>query len=193
MSAEGPGLTAPRTPLPAPEPVAPAQRVAGLLGTVLVVAGLVGFAVDASWTTGHGIDGGRLAGLEVNGWHDLVHLASGALLLAGLGSNARARAVCRLFGLTYLVVTILGLADGQDVLGLLPVNPADNVLHALLALVALWAAARSKDRRDPLARERVVVSEDPGGRVVGPGSGHVGGPRSIGPRIDRRLPVKKHP
>lgn len=181
------------TPQLAPQPVAPAQVVAGVLGTVLVVAGLIGLAVDASWTTGAGIDGDRVLGLEVNGWHNVVHAASGLLLLAGLGSNRRARTVCRLFGLTYLVVTIVGLADGDDILGLFPVNPADNVLHALLALVALWAAAVSKDRRDIVGRDRVVVAErDPGARVVGPGSGHVGGPRAIQPRIDRRLPVKKH-
>lgn len=181
-------------PQPAPTPVAPAQVVAGVLGAALVVAGLLGLAVDASFETGAGIDGDRLVGLEVNGWHNLVHLASGLLLLTGLGSNERARKVCTLFGLTYLVVTIVGLADGDDILGLLPVNAADNVLHAVLALVALWAAKRSKDRRDIVARDRVVVPERSADeRIVGPGSGHVGGPRSIQPRIDRRLPVKKHP
>lgn len=184
-------MSAPR---PVPQPAAPAQTFAGVAGALLVLVGLIGFAVDSSFHTGQHTDGHHLLGLEVNGWHNVVHVASGLLLLAGLGSNARARRVCGLFGLTYLVVTIVGLADGSDVFGLFPVNPADNVLHALLALGALWAAARSKDRRDPLARDRVVVPErDVDARVVGPGSGHVGGPRAIQPRIDRRLPVKQHP
>lgn len=184
-------MTAPRR---FPEPVAPARVFAGVVGTVLLVAGLIGLAVDTSFHTGGDIDGHRLLGLEVNGWHNLVHLASGLLLLAGLGSNRRARRVCRLFGFTYLIVTIVGLADGNDLFGLLPINAADNVLHAALVLVALWAAAVSKDRRDIVARDRVVVAErDTGERIVGPGSGHVGGPRAIGPRIDGRLPVKKHP
>lgn len=176
-----------------PQPAAPAQVVAGVLGIVLVAAGLVGLAVDASFDTG-AVQGDRLLGLEVNGWHNVVHAASGLLLLAGLGSNGRARKVCRLFGLAYVVVTIVGLADGSDVFGLMPVNAADNVLHALLAIVALWAAALSKDKRDIVARDRVVVAapHDPT-QVVGPGSGHVGGPRSIQPRIDRRLPQKRHP
>jgi hypothetical protein len=182
------------TPQPAPTPVAPAQIVAGVLGPVLLVAGLVGLAVDSSFASGAGLDGDRLLGLEVNGWHNLVHIVSGLLLLVGLGSNSRARKVCRLFGVSYLVVTIVGLADGDDLFGLLPVNPADNVLHALLALVALWAAALSKDKRDIVAKDRVLIpARDNGDRIVGPGSGHVGGPRAIQPRIDRRLPVKKHP
>jgi hypothetical protein len=178
----------------APQPIAPALIVAGVLGTVLVVAGLIGLAVDTSFHTGAGINGHTLLGLEVNGWHNVVHIASGLLLLAGLGSNGRARSVCKLFGLTYLVVTIVGLADGNDLFGLFPVNAEDNVLHALLAIVALWAAALSKDKRNQLERDRVLIPErDSGSRIVGPGTGHVGGPRAIGPRIDRRLPVKKHP
>lgn len=177
-----------------PEPVAPAQIFAGVVGAILLVAGLIGLAVDTSFHTGGHLDGHRLLGLEVNGWHNVVHIASGLLLLIGLGSNRRARSVCKLFGLTYLVVTIVGLADGSDIFGLFPVNPADNVLHAVLALGALWAARRSKDKRDVLTRDRVVVEErDVGARVVGPGSGHVGGPRAIQARIDRRLPVKRHP
>ena len=91
-------------------------------------------------------------------------------------------------------MTIVGLADGDDLFGLLPVNPADNVLHAVLALLALWAARLSKDKRDQVGKDRIVIAErDPDERVVGPGSGHVGGPRAIQPRIDRRLPVKRHP
>lgn len=181
-------------PQPAPQPAAPAQIVAGVLGAVLVVAGLVGLAVDGSFDTGAGINGDRLLGLEVNGWHNIVHGASGLLLLVGLGSNNRARKVCKLFGLTYLVVAIVGFADGNDLFGLLPVNTADNILHAVLAVVALWAAKLSKDRRDIVAKDRVVIAErETGERIVGPGSGHVGGPRAIQPRIDRRLPVKKHP
>ena len=81
-------MTAPQ---PAPQPVAPAQVVAGVLGAVLVLAGLIGFGADGSFESGAGLDGDTLLGLEVNGWHNVVHIASGLLLLAGLGSNARSR------------------------------------------------------------------------------------------------------
>jgi hypothetical protein len=37
-------------------------------------------------------------------------------------------------------VTIIGLIDGNDVLGLIPVNPADNILHLLLSLLGIASA-----------------------------------------------------
>jgi hypothetical protein len=47
------------------------------------------------------------------------------------------------------VVTVIGLIDGNDVLGLIPINPADNVLHILLTIAALAAGLSSdRDRRD---------------------------------------------
>src|SRR4051794_7919329 len=100
------------------QPATPARVVAGVLGATLVVAGLIGLTVDTSFDTGSGIDGDRLLGLEVNGWHNIIHLASGLLLLVGLASNRLARKVCRLFGVTYLLVTVVGLVDGEDVFGL---------------------------------------------------------------------------
>lgn len=192
MAAEAP--TTPMRHQLAPQPLVPAQVVAGVLGLVLVVAGLIGLAVDSTFETGSSVQGSRLLGLEVNGWHNVVHIASGLLLLSGVGSRKAARGVCRLFGVAYIVVTIAGIAGGNDAFGLIPINAADDVLHGVLAFVALWAAALSKDKRAILDRDRVVVHEptDPT-RVVGPGSGHVGGPRAIQARIDRRLPQKQHP
>jgi hypothetical protein len=190
MSAEGPGPTAPRRPIAAPPPTAPAQVFAVVVGLVLVVAGAIGFAVDSSFHTGGHVEGHRLLGLEVNGWHNLVHLATGLLLLAGAGSRSSARAVCRLFGIGYLVVTIAGIAGGSDAFGLIPINPADDVLHAVLAFGALLAAHGSKERRDAVARDRVLIGARDAPAVVGPGSGHVGGPRVNARRIDSRLPLK---
>jgi hypothetical protein len=43
---------------------------------------------------------------------------------------------------------IIGLVDGEDVLGLFPVNPADNVLHIVLT-VAAFAAALARDPSVP--------------------------------------------
>jgi len=176
------------------QPVAPAQIVAGVLGVTLIAAGLAGLAVDSSFATGADLRSGRLLIFDVNGWHDVVHLATGLLLLGGVGDNRRARSVCRLFGLGYIVVTIAGLAGGDHAFGLIPINAPDDVLHVVLALVALGAAAVSKDWRDSIARHQVVMPDPDGARqVVGPGSGHVGGPRVTQPRVDRRLPHRRHP
>ena len=74
---------------------------------------------------------------EVNGIHNLVHIASGLVLLAAFGRRAPARTVAIAFGLVYGVVTIIGLVDGEDVLGLFPVNWADHVLHAALSALGV--------------------------------------------------------
>jgi hypothetical protein len=121
----------------------PAQVYALTFGAVLLAVGVIGFAIDASFDTGSGVQGDELILFEVNGWHNLVHIASGALGLALAGSRAGARAFALGFalgfGAVYLVVTIWGFADGSSVLSLIPVNAADNFLH--LAIAALGLAA----------------------------------------------------
>lgn len=124
----------------------PAQIYAYAVGGVLLLVGLIGFAADSAFDTGHGIDGGKLLGIfEVNGIHNLVHILSGLLLLAVAPKRATARYGVIAFGLVYGLVTLIGLIDGQDVLGLIPVNPADNVLHIALTAAALLAGFLSSD------------------------------------------------
>jgi len=118
----------------------PAQWFALVGGATLVVVGILGFFVDNSFETGGSIDGDTLIGFEVNGVHNLVHIASGLLLLSGVRRNRWARRVCLIFGATYGLVTIIGLINGETVLDVIPVNPADNVLHIGLTVAALVAA-----------------------------------------------------
>jgi hypothetical protein len=126
----------------------PAQWYCLLAGAALLVAGLAGFLADASFDTGDGIEGGSLIGFEVNGIHNLVHVASGLLLLAAFRRRDTARAVAIAFGATYALVALIGLIDGDDVLGLLPINSADNALHVGLALIGLvlGLVSRNADR-----------------------------------------------
>ena len=79
----------------------------------------------------------------MNGWHNVVHLLSGLVLLALQRRRGPARAGALAFGLTYVLVSIIGIADGDNVLGLIPVNAADNVLHPILALLGLGAGFAS--------------------------------------------------
>ena len=121
-----------------------AQLFAYLTGAVLVLMGLIGFIADSSFNTGNGIDGDKLLGIfEINGIHNLVHIASGLFLLAVAPKRATARVGVLAFGAIYGLVTLIGLIDGEDVLGLLPVNPADNVLHIALTAAALLAGVMS--------------------------------------------------
>ena len=48
------------------------------------------------------------------------------------------------FGAVYGVVTLWGLIDGNNVLGLIPVNGADNMLHLLIAAAGIAAGLASR-------------------------------------------------
>jgi hypothetical protein len=118
----------------------PAQMYALVFGATLLLVGIIGFAVNADFDTGSKVGtGDKLIVFEVNGWHNLVHIASGLVGLAMFRRNDTARLYALGFGAVYLLVTIIGFADGSDVIGLIPVNGADNVLH--LAIAALGIAA----------------------------------------------------
>lgn len=93
--------------------------------------------------------------LSVNGWHDVVHLATGLLLL--VGSRGAARLTAGLFGLVYVAVAIWGFAigDGHSIFSIVPVNTADNVLHTLLGVTGLTVyAAAAGPTRAPAAHAR---------------------------------------
>jgi hypothetical protein len=115
----------------------PAQMYCLAAGATLLLAGILGFIADSSFDTGNAVQGDKLVLFEVNGWHNLVHILSGLVLLAAYRRWDTARNVAIGFGLVYGVVTIIGLIDGEDVLGLLPVNGADNVLHIALSALGL--------------------------------------------------------
>jgi len=131
----------------------PAQWYCLIAGLLLLLAGIFGLISDSDFDTGDGVDGDLFLGFEVNGIHNLIHIASGVVLLAASRKRASARAVALAFGAVYGVVAIIGLVDGSDVLGLFPINPADNVLHVALSALGLIAGAISSGddrRRDAL-------------------------------------------
>lgn len=120
----------------------PAQVYALVIGLTLVVAGIVGFFYNASFSTGDGTERDAVLGiLDVNAWHNLVHIASGAIGLAVASSYGGARTYAIAFGAVYLVVTLLGFiaGDGEEIFNLIPVNTEDNVLHLLIGISGIGA------------------------------------------------------
>jgi len=134
----------------------PAQWYCLLVGLSLLLAGALGFLADASFDVGTGADGDRLGnadgqlqgdgflGFEVNAWHNIVHLVSGLVLLAAFRRRGPAKAVALAFGVVYGLVAIIGLIDGGDVLGIIPVNGADNVLHIALSALGILTSLMSR-------------------------------------------------
>src|SRR4051794_41232942 len=106
----------------------PAQAFCALVGPILVLAGILGFLGNSDF--GGPDQRGTFLGLDVNGWHNLVHIATGVLLLAGVPSATVARAICAIFGGTYAVVAGPGLLRRSEGLGLIPNDGAGNELHA---------------------------------------------------------------
>lgn len=126
----------------------PARLYATLVGGALVVAGIVGFFYSASFETDNQLAAEPILGiLDVNGWLNLVHIATGLVGLAAAGYAARTYALA--FGLIYLVVAIWGFTQTTegtgDLLGLIPVNTENNFLHLILGLTGLAAGAATPD------------------------------------------------
>lgn len=99
------------------------------LGVVLTLVGVLGFVPGIA-------PGGQLLGVfMVDSLHNVVHLLTGILGL--LLAKSAGKAYLKGLGVVYLVVTVLGFAQGS-VLGLIMVNTADNVLHLVLAALGLY-------------------------------------------------------
>jgi hypothetical protein len=121
----------------------PARLYATLVGGTLVVAGIIGFFYDASFDAGNSIQSDEVFGiLAVNGWHNLVHILTGAIGLLVAGYAAREYALG--LGVVYLVVALLGFihlggGDTDSILKLVPVNTEDNLLHLILGVLGVGA------------------------------------------------------
>jgi hypothetical protein len=127
----------------------PAQVYALVIGLTLVVAGVAGFFYNASFSTGDGSERDALLGiLDVNGWHNILHIASGAIGLFVAGSYGGARVYALGLGVVYLIVTLLGFiaGDGEEILNLIPVNTEGNFLHLLIGIAGIGAGLATPAR-----------------------------------------------
>jgi Domain of unknown function (DUF4383) len=131
----------------------PAQLYALVVGAVLLIAGVIGFVYSASFGSPGEVDA-VFGILDVNAWHNIVHIATGALGLLLFRTAAREYALG--LGAVYIVVAIWGfiIGDGESILGFIPVNTEDNILHAAIGLTGLAAG---------LASPRTVTRPAPGG------------------------------
>ncbi len=115
------------------------QKLAWVFGIVLLLVGILGYVPGIT-------SNGLLLGLfMVDGLHNIIHLLTGLLAVgAAWGTGAYSRLYFKVFGVVYGLVTILGFIQGDNVLGLFMVNTMDNLLHLVIAAVALWAGFFAK-------------------------------------------------
>lgn len=114
-----------------------------VLGAGLVAFGALGF-VSAMAPTG------RLLGVfALDAPHNALHLLTGlaALAVARMPKRAHAWYGTAVVSIVYGVVTTLGFAQHDTILGLMRVTSADNLLHLVIALAALVVVMLAEYRR----------------------------------------------
>jgi hypothetical protein len=94
-----------------------------ILGVLFVAAGIVAL----------------ILGDEANRYHHLLHLGTGLVALyVGFGRPpGTARMFCRIFGVAYLVLGVLGLLLGHIEVGPLHLAFGDHMFHVVLGAVVL--------------------------------------------------------
>jgi hypothetical protein len=116
----------------------PARLYATLVGGTLVIAGIIGFFYSSSFGSPGGVDA-VFGILDVNGWHNVVHIVTGGLGLLAAGYAARQYALG--LGVVYIAIAVWGfiIGDGHSILGFIPVNTEDNFLHLILGVLGVAA------------------------------------------------------
>jgi hypothetical protein len=139
----------------------PNRLLAFTFGGVYVLVGLLGFFwVNGVPFAGPGDGTNAILGLfEVNPLHNVVHLLIGAaLLIAGAGTAASAKAANSTVGAVYLLLGIVGFFltapdGGRSPINFLSLNVPDHILHLATAFLLL-ATGLGADRGATRASEQ---------------------------------------
>jgi hypothetical protein len=109
-----------------------AKTVAAIVGIAFLAVGILGFFPNPVISPT-----GFFAVYTAN---NVVHLVSGAVLLAGVYSSLGAEMALKMVGVVYALIAFLDWAiDGPMPLGLVTMDPMDYWLHVALAVVILGA------------------------------------------------------
>jgi uncharacterized protein (UPF0333 family) len=129
----------------------PAQLYALIFGAVLTVAGIVGFFYNSEFTSDKSVRDAVFGILDVNGWHNVVHIATGVIGLFVAASYASSRGYALALGAIYIAVAIWGfiIGDGNSILSIIPVNTEDNILHLLIGIAGIAAGTATPAVADP--------------------------------------------
>jgi hypothetical protein len=132
----------------------PAQLYALIFGALLTVAGIIGFFYNSDFTSNKAVRDAVFGLLDVNGWHNVVHILTGVLGLIVAASYSSARVYAFVLGVTYIVVAIWGfiIGDHNSILSIIPVNTPDNVLHLFIGAAGIAAGMATPAVADPTTR-----------------------------------------
>jgi hypothetical protein len=141
---------------PVTAPPSASRLYALVAGVLLCLLGVAGFFYDSSFDTGSGLASDYLAGtLLVNGWRNVIYIATGLALVALAPRAPRPAALA--VGALYLALGIWGLAETErgigSILDALPLGDRDNVFHLILGGLGIGAVLFDGGR--PKVPERI--------------------------------------
>src|SRR5687767_1472526 len=117
----------------------PAQLFCLAGGALLLGRGIFGFAfLDSDFST------------PGEGWHHLIHLASGIALMGAFALGAEAARVAAIaFGIGYTSLAVAGVLEGDTAFGLIGADVADKLFHTVVGLASLAAGLASRRPAQP--------------------------------------------
>lgn len=145
----------------------PVQKAALVFGIVFLVVGVAGFIpglttnLDAILFAGHESEALLLGVFQVSILHNLVHVLYGVVGLAAATGFAFSKNFLIWGGAVYAVLLVYGLfLTGDHPANFVPLNAADNWLHAALAvaMIALGVVLGRDDRVRRSGTTRAAMS-----------------------------------
>jgi hypothetical protein len=136
----------------------PAQLYALIFGALLTIAGIIGFFYNSDFTS-NPHDRDAIFGIfDVNGWHNVFHIAVGVAGLMTASTYSSARSYALGLGFIYMVIAIWGfiIGAGHSILSIFPVNTADNVLALIIGIAGIAAGVATPAVADPTTRPVAV-------------------------------------
>ena len=137
------------------------QKAALAFGVVFLLVGVLGFIPGVTTNyedlsfAGHHSEAHLLGIFQVSALHNIVHLLFGIAGIAFARTVSGARNYLIWGGVVYALLLVYGLFIGHDSsANFVPLNTADNWLHAVLAIAMIGSGlALTRNRRDaPAAR-----------------------------------------
>ena len=109
------------------------KKAVVIFGVILLILGILGFVPRET-------PEGYLFGVfHVNPAHNWLHILTGIIAIFCGKCDVASRRFFQIFGVIYAIIAILGFFHGNHpIFGILANNQADNVLHVIIAIIALY-------------------------------------------------------